>query len=194
MSVELKTPLNDEVVRKLHCGDQVLLRGTIFTARDAVHKHLFESKNITQSSEWNLENAVFYHCGPVMLKDANGNWQITAAGPTTSNREEPYMATLIEQYHLRAIIGKGGMGAKTLAACVQFGCVYLHATGGCAQVLASAVKRIRGVQFLERFGIPEAMWALEVENFPVTVTMDSYGKSLHCQVQEQSKNELQKLG
>ena len=136
--IRLNTPIDEAQLRSLKCGDQVLLSGIIYTARDAAHKYLAGEQAVLPS-EIQLRGGVVYHCGPVMVNE-NGKWRVTAAGPTTSAREEPYMATVIEKYGLRAIIGKGGMGEKTLAACRQFGCVYLSATGGAAQLLADAVK------------------------------------------------------
>src|SRR5204863_6294472 len=137
-------------------------------------------------------DGIIYHCGPVVLKDEGGQWRVTAAGPTTSIREEPYQGEIIGKFGVRAVIGKGGMGEKTLAACKQFGCVYLHAIGGAAQVLAECIKAVRGVYFMEKFGAPEAIWELEVENFPAVVTMDARGNSLHREVFASSQAELAK--
>jgi fumarate hydratase class I len=135
---------------------------------------------------------VIYHCGPVVVKDEAGNWKVTAAGPTTSIREEPYQWQIIRDFGTRAIIGKGGMGDRTLAACKEHGCVYLHGVGGAAQVLAECVKKVRNVYFLKEFGSPEAIWELEVENFPAVVTIDSHGNSLHKEVLAHSQAELAK--
>jgi fumarate hydratase class I len=125
-----------------------------------------------------------------VLKDEQGNWKVTAAGPTTSIREEPYQGEIIKKFGLRGVIGKGGMGDRTLAACKENGCVYLHAIGGAAQVLAECIKQVRSVYFLEKFGSPEAIWELEVENFPAVVTMDSHGSSLHQEIFKKSQSEL----
>jgi len=163
----------------------------LYTARDAVHKHLATGGHLPGGAD--LRGGILYHCGPVMLRDATGQWQVTAAGPTTSAREEPYEADLIARWHLRAVMGKGGMGARTLQACQRCGCVYLHAVGGAAQVLAECVTAVRDVWFLDEFGRPEAMWALAVEQFPAVVTMDAHGQSLHQQVYEASRAELERL-
>ena len=141
-------------------------------------------------SEVNLRDGIIYHCGPVTLKDDKGEWKVTAAGPTTSIREEPYQGQIIRDFGVRAVIGKGGMGARTLAACKEHGCVYLHAIGGAAQVLAECVTRVHGVYFDKEFGAPEAIWVLEVEKFPAVVTMDSCGRSLHQEVFESSQSAL----
>jgi fumarate hydratase class I len=139
-----------------------------------------------------LDGGILYHCGPVMLKQDDDSWKCTAAGPTTSIREEPYQAQIIGEFGLRGVIGKGGMGEKTLAGCQEHGCVYLHAIGGAAQVLAECVARVKGVYLLEKFGSPEAIWELEVVNFPAVVTMDSHGNSLHRDVFAASQAELAK--
>jgi fumarate hydratase class I len=138
-----------------------------------------------------LNGSVLYHCGPVVLKE-NGGWKMTAAGPTTSIREEPYQAHVMKQFGVRAVMGKGGMGARTLAGLEDFGGVYLNAIGGAAQYYARCIKKVRGV-YLEEFGLPEAMWHLEVENFPAIVTMDSHGNSLHADVEKASAAILAKL-
>jgi fumarate hydratase class I len=140
----------------------------------------------------NLKNGILYHCGPVVIKDSQGNWKCVAAGPTTSIREEPYQWQVIRDLGLRGVIGKGGMGDKTLEACKQYGCVYLHAVGGAAQVLAECVKRVRNVYMMEQFGAPEAIWEFDVENFFAVVTMDSHGNSLHRDVLAASRAELAK--
>ena len=139
----------------------------------------------------NLHNQILYHCGPVVIKE-KGTWVVKAAGPTTSIREEPYQGPLIERFQLRAIIGKGGMGPQTLAACAKVGCVYLHAIGGAAQVLAACVTEVLGVS-LEEFGSPEAIWAFRVQDFSAVVTMDAHGHSLHAAVFAQSQERLKQL-
>jgi len=165
----------------------VHVSGMIYTGRDAVHKFLHDGGKPPIS----LDHQIIYHCGPVVIKD-KGKWVVKAAGPTTSTREEPYQGHLIEKFGLRAVIGKGGMGPKTLDACAKFGCVYLHAIGGAAQVLAECVTEVTGV-YLEEFGSPEAIWALRVKDFPAVVTMDAHGRSLHAAVLEQSKEQLKQL-
>lgn len=178
--IPLSTPFNAEKIRALKVGDEVLISGIVFTGRDAVHKYLHEGGDLP--AEVQLENGLIYHCGPVVMKGADGGWKVTAAGPTTSIREEPYQADIIRRFGLRGVIGKGGMGDRTLAACREHGCVYLHAIGGAAQVLAECVKSVRSVYMLEKFGSPEAIWELDVVDFPAVVTMDSHGRSLHAEV------------
>ena len=178
--IRLTTPLTEETVRSLKVGEEVLITGVVFTGRDAVHKHLHEGGALPPGVS--LRDGIIYHCGPVMMQQVDGSYQCTAAGPTTSIREEPYQGQIIRDFGVRAVIGKGGMGDRTLAACRDHGCVYLHAIGGAAQVLAECVKKVRNVYFAEEFGSPEAIWELEVADFPAVVTIDSHGNSLHREV------------
>lgn len=177
---KLSFPFTEAQVRALKVGEEVLISGVVFTGRDAVHKYLHEGGALPPGVS--LRDGIIYHCGPVMMKQPDGSYQCTAAGPTTSIREEPYQWQIIRDFGVRGVIGKGGMGEKTLAACQEHGCVYLHAIGGAAQVLAECVKRVRNVYFAEEFGSPEAIWELEIENFPAVVTIDAHGNSLHKEV------------
>ena len=186
--IRLTTPLTEETVRSLKVGDEVLVTGLVFTGRDAVHKYLHEGGALPPGVS--LQGGIIYHCGPVMMKQPDGSYQCTAAGPTTSIREEPYQGQIIRDFGVRAVIGKGGMGDRTLAACRDHGCVYLHAIGGAAQVLAECVKKVRNVYFAEEFGSPEAIWELEVVDFPAVVTIDSHGTSLHREVLASSQAAL----
>ena len=183
MATRIDLPTSEEVIRSLRVGDEVRLFGKIVTARDVAHKYMVEKR-----PDWVrplLENTIIYHCGPVM-RQRGKRWEAVAAGPTTSAREEPYQGTVIGEYKVRAVIGKGGMGPKTLQALKEHGAVYLHAVGGLASVLAQAVKRVADVHMLEEFGAPEAFWVFDVEDFPAVVTMDSHGKSLHAKIKKQS--------
>jgi fumarate hydratase subunit beta len=182
---KLSYPFKREDIRNLKVGDMVLITGKLFTGRDAVHKYLHEGNK----SPVNLENQIIYHCGPVVMKDKNGKYTVTAAGPTTSIREEPYQWQVMRDHGIVGVIGKGGMGKKTLDACREYGCVYFHAVGGAAQVLAERIKSVDNV-YLEQFGSPEAIWELTVEDFPVVVTMDSHGNSLHEIVEKDSNEKL----
>ncbi len=185
--VRLQAPLTEEAVRQLKVGDVVLISGRMFTGRDAVHSHLMKHEPPVD-----LRGSVLYHCGPVAVKEGDG-WRINAAGPTTSIREEPYQGEIIKRYGVRAVIGKGGMGAKTLAAMKEHGAVYLNAIGGAAQFYAQSIKKVDGVSLLE-FGTPEAMWHLTVEDFPAIVTMDAHGNSLHKDVEQKSGEVLETIG
>jgi fumarate hydratase class I len=184
----ITSPFSEYTVRSLHIGDNVLLSGIIITARDAAHKHLAS----TGESPVSMKGMVIYHCGPVTVKTGN-IWKVMAAGPTTSIREEPYEADIIEKFRPAAILGKGGMGRHTLEAMRKSGCVYLNATGGAAAYLAGCIKAVNEVYFLDEFGQPEAMWVLDVADFPAIVTMDSFGKSLHDEIETVSRKNLEKL-
>jgi fumarate hydratase class I len=184
----LEAPFTEEKVRSLKVGDMVEIYGMVYTGRDAVHKWLSEG-NEPPANEVDLRNSIIYHCGPVVMQKGS-KYTVTAAGPTTSTREEPYQAGIIERFGVKAVIGKGGMGEKTRLACQKFGCVYLHAVGGAAQVLAEAIKEVTGVYGLEKFGSPEAIWKLRVEKFPVVVTIDAHGNSLHKDIEASSGEAL----
>jgi len=186
--IELTEPFTEDHIRSLKVGDMVNITGRLFTGRDAVHKYLYEGGE----SPVDLSNQIIYHCGPVVVKEG-GQWVVKAAGPTTSAREEPYQGEVLRRFGVRAVIGKGGMGPKTLAALREYGAVYMHAVGGAAQVLARCVTRVNGVYMLEEFGSPEAIWEFQVEKFPVVITMDSHGGSLHQEVLARSTEALKEL-
>lgn len=184
--VVLTPPLTEQQMRALKVGDIVLIRGDLYTGRDAVHAYLMNNPPPVD-----LNGQILYHCGPVMLKQGE-EWVVKGAGPTTSSREEPYQAHVIKTYGVRAVIGKGGMGAKTLAALKDFGAVYLHGIGGAAQFYARTMKKVLGVNLIE-FGIPEAMWQIRVEDFAAIVTMDAHGNSLHADVEQETGEHLEEV-
>jgi len=185
--VVLEAPITEEQIRSLKVGDVVIINGLMHTGRDALHKYLMDN-----DCPIDLNGGVIYHCGPVMLKDEQGEWHVKAAGPTTSIREEPYQGEILKKFGLRAVIGKGGMGAKTLKALQEHGAVYLNAIGGAAQYYAECIEKVEGVDFME-FGIPEAMWHLRVKGFAAIVTMDAHGNSLHADVEKSSMEKLAQL-
>jgi fumarate hydratase subunit beta len=202
--VDLHIPISEEAIRSLRVGDQVRLYGVVVTARDAAHKYMedtFLHAPIVPESERDVHDKLkhlwaggaMYHCGPVVSKDGAGRWHFVSAGPTTSTREEPYEADVIAYFGLRAVIGKGGMGPKTLAACQQHGAVYLHAIGGAATLIASYVKEVLTVYKKDELGVPEAFWVIRVEGFPAVVTMDAHGESLHERMYAESKQKLAAL-
>jgi len=202
MATKLNIPLAESRIRELRIGDQVLLSGVIYTGRDAAHKYMkekfivgpcpAEEQGVYDVLKRGLAGGVIYHCGPVVRKRPDGKYEFVAAGPTTSIREEPYEADVMRHFGVRAIIGKGGMGPKTLAACRELGAVYLHAIGGAATLIAESVKEVTNVYKLD-FGVPEAFWEIRVEDFPCVVTMDSHGQSLHEKVEAESKKKLAEL-
>jgi len=181
---KITTPVTEEQIREIKAGDVVELNGIIFTGRDAMHHHMLD-----HDAPFDLNGAVIYHCGPVINKDAEGKWKITAAGPTTSIREEPYQGTILKKTGARVVMGKGGMGPKTLEALKEHGGIYLNAIGGAAQYYARCIKEVVDGGCLE-FGTPEAMWKLQVEGFRAICTMDSHGNSLHKEVLETSGKSL----
>lgn len=184
---KISSPLSPEIAKSLRTGDQVLVSGRIVTARDQVHKHLASGGK----PPIDLAGIMIYHCGPVVVRQAD-QWRVTAAGPTTSMREEPYEARIISSYHPGAIMGKGGMGEATRLALKAEGCVYLHLTGGAASSIARAIECVEEVYFLE-FGQPEAMWVFRVRDLPALVTMDSTGNSLHKNIETHSQTILEQL-
>ena len=200
---ELTVPISEEAVRALRVGDPVSLSGVIVTARDAAHKLMIDEfikvPEVTSNQELYgkleelLAGGVIYHCGPVVSQDDAGKWHFVAAGPTTSIREEPYEADVIGHFGVRGVIGKGGMGPKTLGACKEHGAVYLHAIGGAATLIAASVKEVVEVYQKDELGVPEAFWVIRVEGFPAVVTMDSHGESLHAGVKERSEAKLKEL-
>jgi len=188
--IELRLPTNEETIRRLRVGDQVGITGTIVTARDAAHHYLIQTDGLEVRDF--LRGGAIYHCGPVVGREG-AEWRFIAAGPTTSIREEIFEADVIARYGVRGIIGKGGMGEKTLAACREHGCVYLDAVGGLAVVLAQSVRRVLNVFKLDEFGPPEAMWVIEVERFPATVAMDTHGNSIYREVEARSAARVRDL-
>lgn len=191
-------PVTEEKIRALAVGDEIALYGRIVTGRDGAHKLMHEAIAAEKAGDPSKMNALewlrpllvggfIYHCGPVMKK-ADGRWTVVAAGPTTSIREEPYQAEVIERFGLRGVIGKGGMGPKTAAACERFGAVYMHGVGGAAVALASAIQEVVTVHLYDELGPPEAFWVLRVEDFRGVVTIDAHGRSLHAEVLERSKS------
>jgi len=202
--VDLHIPISEEAIRAVHVGDQVRLHGIVVTARDAAHKYIVDNFICPQSIPDSeralygelqrlLRGGAIYHCGPVVSQDATGRWHFVSAGPTTSIREEPYEADVIAHFGLRAVIGKGGMGPKTLAACRDHGAVYLHAVGGAATLIASSVAEVVAVYKKEELGVPEAFWVIRVAGFPAVVTMDAHGQSLHEQIAAASRQKLAEL-
>ncbi|GAB4308660.1 MAG: FumA C-terminus/TtdB family hydratase beta subunit [Candidatus Bipolaricaulota bacterium] len=170
----LTTPISEKEARALNAGDVIYVSGTMFTARDEAHRMMLE-----RGSPLPVEGLALFHCGPV-AREADEGWEIVAAGPTTSARMELFEADFLRRFKTRVIVGKGGMGERTLAALGEMGAVYTHFTGGAGALAAKAVKRVTAVHWLEELGMPEAIWVMEVEKFgPLVVTMDSHGKSLY---------------
>jgi fumarate hydratase subunit beta len=199
----LDIPISDEEIKQLHVGDQVFLSGVMVTGRDAAHSYIIdnfvagkppaEEAALYKELKKLLKGSAIYHCGPVVKQDEAGKWHFVAAGPTTSIREEPYQADVMAHFGLKAVVGKGGMAAKTLQGCVDHTYVYLHAVGGAATLIADSVKEVLDVYKKDEFGVPEAFWVIRVESFPAVVTMDAHGQSVHARVEETSKKNLAAL-
>jgi fumarate hydratase subunit beta len=210
---DLTIPISEEAIRALHVGDTAQLSGVMVTGRDAAHKYLIETfirpstgsghradavpedeRALYQELQRSLRGGVIYHCGPVVRAGrGRPDWEFVAAGPTTSIREEAYEPEVIAHFGLRGVIGKGGMGPGTLRACQEHGAVYFHAVGGAASLIANAVKEVVAVYKKDEFGVPEAFWVIRVEGFPVVVTMDSHGRSIHDEVEAASKAAFERL-
>jgi fumarate hydratase class I len=189
--IKINTPISEKEIRKLKAGDTVYISGQIVTARDQAHKLMVEKKPDFLRDY--LKDSIIYHCGPVVRKNDDGTWSFVSAGPTTSSREEPYQADVIKEYSVRGVIGKGGMGKKTLDALKECGAVYLQAVGGAGSLIAQCVKKVKDVLMLEEFGTPEAFWIIEVQDLPAVVTMDSFGVSLHEKILESSGRKVEEL-
>jgi fumarate hydratase class I len=201
---KITLPITDDVIRELRVGDSVSLTGVMITGRDAVHKWMIDTfvqksrkpegddEMVYEALVPILDGGAIYHCGPVVAGLDTGDYSFVAAGPTTSIREEPYQGDVMRHFNLKAVIGKGGMGPKTLEACNEVPGVYLHAIGGAASLIAQSVQQVRAVHKLD-FGVPEAIWVIEVKDFPAVVTMDSHSSSVHVEVETHSKAQLDKL-
>jgi len=201
---EIIIPINDDTIRGLKVGDSLGLTGVMITGRDTVHKWMIETfikktrkpqgddQEVYAAIKPLLQGGVIYHCGPVVGGLDTKQYRFVAAGPTTSIREEPYQADVMKHFNVKGVIGKGGMGAKTLKGCQEVPGVYFHAIGGAASYLAQTVEKVLGVYKYD-FGVPEAMWVIQVKDFPVVVTMDAHGQSLHETVEKASGQELAAL-
>ena len=201
---KITLPISDETIRDLRVGEMVLLSGVMMTGRDAVHKWLYDTfitkkrqpegddLEVFETIKPILDGGIIYHCGPIVSGVETGDYKFVAAGPTTSIREEPYQALIMELFNLKGVIGKGGMGEKTLKGCQDTPAVYFHAIGGAASLIAQLVQKVLAVYKLD-FGIVEAMWVIDIKDFPVVVTMDSHGGSKHATINDSSKKVLDDL-
>ncbi|MCC6347269.1 MAG: fumarate hydratase C-terminal domain-containing protein [Nitrospirales bacterium] len=189
---KIHVPLSKEDALSLRVGEMVLLSGQMVTGRDRVHRLLVRERPGKEEIPFVLEGGVLYHCGPLIVKEGDA-YRLIAAGPTTSMRVEMYEAEVIRQYGIRGIVGKGGMGEKTRAALQEAGAVYFNAISGAAVYLADRIRKVVDGWRVEEFGAPEAMWLLEVEDFPAVVTMDAHGNSLHRTIEDLSRENLRKL-
>jgi tartrate/fumarate subfamily iron-sulfur-dependent hydro-lyase beta chain len=178
MEYDFQLPVEKEKIKQLHIKDILYVTGEIFTARDEAHHKMLEiDKN---ELSFNPSTMALFHCGPLVKKDKTGKWQAVSAGPTTSSRMEIFEDKFLEKYHIPIIIGKGGMGDKTLKALQDYTCVYTAYTGGAGALAADRIQQVSSVYWLEELGMPEAVWIFKVKKFgPLVVAMDSYGDSIY---------------
>ncbi len=187
----LTLPLDADAVHALRAGDEVLLSGRALTAREAAHRRLVDADPPDEGVLRVLRGGAIYHCGPVVAQDPLTNaWRFVAAGPTASVRMEPWTPDVIAAYGPRVVLGKGGMGPRTLAALRAHGAVYLHAAGGLAVTLARHVVRVYGAHDLDALGVTDALWEIELDAFPAVVTMDAHGDTLHARAEAARAAEL----
>ncbi len=190
----LRTPISEEEIRRLRIGDIVYLDGILVGARDAAHKKALSLLERGEKLPIELEGLALYHVGPVVKKKDTGEWEVIAAGPTTSARMESVEADFIEKTRVRMVVGKGGMGPRTAEACRKYGAVYAVFTGGAAVLAASAIKRVVDVYWLEELGMAEALWVFEVENFgPLTVVIDSSGRNYYSEVLAKARETMESI-
>jgi fumarate hydratase class I len=201
---EITIPISPDTIKGLHTGDTVALTGVLATGRDTVHKWMIDTfirktrepegddLEVYEAIKPMFKESLIYHCGPVVSGLDTGEYKFVAAGPTTSIREEPYQSEVLHHFDMRGVIGKGGMGGNTLQACQDVPAAYFHAIGGAATLIAQSVEKVIGVYKLS-FGVPEAIWVLKVKGFPVVVTMDAHGASIHDEVEEESRRKLERL-
>jgi fumarate hydratase subunit beta len=191
-SIRLNTPISNADVRKLGVKDTVYLSGILVTARDQAHRRALEYEKEGKAIPISLQGLALYHCGPIVA-EKRGERVVVAAGPTTSTRMDLFEDQFIQKFGVRVIVGKGGMGERTVKACKEYGAVYCSFTGGAALLAKKGIKRVKGVEWLD-LGMAEAMWIFEVEDFgPIVVTIDSKGNSLHEQVAHDVRSNIQSI-
>ncbi len=172
-TVHISTPMTAQQARTLKAGDTCLITGVIYTARDAAHKRLCELVAEGKALPMDVRNSIIYFVGPTPAKPGQA---IGSAGPTTSYRMDAYSPVLIAQGQT-GMIGKGKRGSEVIAAMKEHGAVYFGAIGGCGALLSNCIKKAEVIAY-EDLGA-EAIRRLEVENFPVTVIIDSEGNNLY---------------
>ena len=179
MQHDLILPIDHAMARTLRIGDVLFLSGTLFTARDQAHVLMLDMHASGEVLPFDPSQMALFHCGPVMSKQSDG-WKVVAAGPTTSIRMESTEAQFLESFRPPIIIGKGGMGDSTSAALQSVGAVYTQYTGGAGALAAQRIESVEGVEWLEKLGMPEAVWLLKAKQFgPLLVTMDATGGNLY---------------
>lgn len=188
----LMTPITIEQIEGLRAGDTVYLTGMIATCRDAGHHRVLAEGRIPEG--FDLQNGAIFHAGPIVRKREDGSYEMISVGPTTSRRMESAEAAFIERTGVRLIVGKGGMGEKTAAACREHGAIHCAYPGGCAVLAATQVEEVVNVEW-EDLGMPEAFFALRVREFgPLIVTIDTKGNNLFEENQKIYRKRLEEAG
>ncbi len=175
MKKVLTTPIKDEDLDDLNVGDVVYLTGRLVTCRDVAHR-----RRIEQGRELpvNLEGGAIFHAGPIVRKKDSGSFEMVSIGPTTSMRMEKFEREFIAQTGVKLIIGKGGMGPETVAACTEHKAIHAIFPGGCAVLAATQVEEIEGAEWQD-LGMPETLWVTRVKEFgPLIISIDTKGKNL----------------
>ncbi|MFX0184155.1 MAG: FumA C-terminus/TtdB family hydratase beta subunit [Candidatus Hodarchaeota archaeon] len=187
------TPISKEDVQKVKIGDVIYISGTVFTARDEAHERALHMADKGEKMPIEFEGLAVYHCGPVVRK-VGDEWEIVAAGPTTSTRMDIFEDEFIKTFNVNVVIGKGGMGERTAKAMKEYKAIYTAFVGGAAVVAAKGIKRVKEVHWLD-LGTPECLWVLDVDRFgPLIVGIDANGDSLFQNVADQAQDNLSKIG
>lgn len=173
MEQHIKAPMNREDAGKLKAGDYVYITGTIYTARDAAHKRMYEALEKGEALPMEMENNIIYYMGPSPAREGR---PIGSAGPTTASRMDKYTPALLDM-GLTGMIGKGKRSDAVREAIVRNGAVYFAAVGGAGALLSKSIKASQVIAY-DDLGT-EAIRKLEVENFPVIVVIDSEGNNLY---------------
>ena len=173
MNHYIKTPLKDEIIKKLKMGDSVYISGTIYVARDAAHKRMQEMLDKNMELPFELKNNIIYYMGPSPAREGK---PIGSAGPTTSGRMDKYAPTLLD-LGLKGMIGKGKRNQDVKEAVIRNKAIYFAAIGGAGALLSKAILKSEVIAF-EDLGA-EAILKLEVKDFPVIVVMDENGNDLY---------------
>lgn len=190
--VNVHIPVSEKDARKLRIGDIVYVSGTVHTMRDMGHRRTVEMIKRGEKLPFDLKEGAIWHCGPIARK-INDEWEVVAAGPTSSSRFTELGAILVEKLHVRLTIGKGVMGTPMINALKNVGGVYLFATGGCAALYAKKVVKVEDVHWLD-LGMPEATWVLKVEKLgPLVVAIDSNGNTMENIVVSKVRSQVENI-
>ena len=171
----LTTPITNEDLNNINIGDIVYLNGHIVTCRDVAHRRLIEEK---RELPVDLNGGAIFHAGPIVRDLGDNKFEMVAVGPTTSMRMERFEKEFIEETGVKLIVGKGGMGQRTMEGCQEFGAVHAVFPGGCAVLAATEVEEIEAAHWRD-LGMPETLWVCRVKEFgPLIISIDTHGKNL----------------